>query len=229
MRVSSLGNLTKKLNGAYLKLYHPARTARQFNSLIQIFGDYSSPSNGGRSMLVIKKTRGRNMRMTIGLGVLTGLAFVGTPANAATTTQQFTVQLQIQAQCVINSTATLDFGTAGVLGGFDGSSNVDQTTTLKVQCTNSTPYNIGIDGGTTTGGTTAQRLLVGGTSAATIQYNLYTTAGRSVIWGNTVNTDTVPSTGTGAQQTFTIYGRVPGQNTPIPDTYTDHVLVTITY
>jgi spore coat protein U-like protein len=169
------------------------------------------------------------MRMTIGLGVLTGLAFVGTPAFATTTTQQFTVQLQIQAQCVINSTATLDFGTAGVLGGAGGSTNTDQTSTLKVQCTNGTTYDIGLDAGTTSGGAVSQRLLVGGTSAATIRYNLYTTAGRNVVWGNTVSTDTVPSTGTGAQQTFTIYGRVPPQNTPIPDTYTDLVTVTITY
>jgi hypothetical protein len=51
MRVSSLGNLTEKLNAAYRKLYHPARTARQVNGLIQIFGKYSVPSNGGRSML----------------------------------------------------------------------------------------------------------------------------------------------------------------------------------
>jgi spore coat protein U-like protein len=169
------------------------------------------------------------MRMKTGLGVLTGLALIGGPAAATTTTQTFTVQLQIQAQCVINSTATLDFGTAGVLGGAGGSTNTDQASTLKVQCTNGTTYDIGLDAGTTATGTVAQRLLVGGTSAATIRYNLYTTAGRGTIWGNTVATDTVAATGNGAQQTYTIYGRVPGQNTPIPDTYTDLVTVTITY
>jgi spore coat protein U-like protein len=169
------------------------------------------------------------MRTTTGLGILTGLAFVGGPAVATTTTQQFQVQLQIQAQCVINTTATLDFGTAGVLGGFNGNATTDQSTTLKVQCTNSTTYDVGLDAGTTGGATVSQRLLNNASTSETIKYNLYTDAGRATVWGNTVGTDTVHVTGNGAQQTYTIYGRVPGQNTPTPGTYTDTVTVTITY
>lgn len=169
------------------------------------------------------------MRMTTGLAILTGMAFVGGPAAATTTTQQFQVQLQIQAQCVINSTATLDFGTAGVLGGAAGTTNTDQSATLNVQCTNSTTYDIGLDAGTTSGGLVSQRLLNNSSTSETIKYNLYTNAGRSTIWGNTVGTDTVHATGSGAQQTYTIYGRVPGQNTPTPGTYTDTITVTVTY
>jgi spore coat protein U-like protein len=167
--------------------------------------------------------------MTTGLGILTGMAFVGGPAAATTTTQQFQVQLQIQAQCVINTTATLDFGTAGVLGGAGGSTNTDQSATLKVQCTNSTTYDIGLDAGTTSGGLVSQRLLNNSSTSETIKYNLYTDSGRATIWGNTVGTDTVHATGSGAQQTYTIYGRVPGQNTPTPGTYTDTITVTVTY
>src|SRR5580704_9647187 len=162
---------------------------------------------------------GTIMRLTTKLGVLTGLTFVGGPAVATTTTQTFSVQLQIQAQCVINSTATLNFGTAGVLGGALGGTNTDQTTSLSVQCTNTTPYNIGLDAGTTASATVSQRLLVNGSTSATINYNLYTTAGRSTVWGNTVNTDTVAATGSGATQSYTIYGRVPPQTTPAPGTY----------
>src|ERR1700730_14200675 len=136
-------------------------------------------------------TEGRNMRVTTGLGILTGLAFVGGPAVATTTTQQFQVQLQIQAQCVINTTATIDFGTAGVLGGGGGSVNTDQSAQLKVQCTNTTTYDIGLDAGSTAGGAVSQRLLNNSSTSETIKYNLYTNAGRSTIWGNTVSTDTV--------------------------------------
>jgi spore coat protein U-like protein len=39
----------------------------------------------------------------------------------------------------------------------------------------------------------------------------------------------VSATGNGADQTFTIYGRVPAQTTPAPGTYTDTVTVTVTY
>lgn len=169
------------------------------------------------------------MRMTTGLGVLTGLAFVGGPASATTTTQTFQVQLTIQAQCVINSTATLNFGSLGVLGGAGGSTNNDQTTTVAVQCTNTTPYDIGLDAGTTTGGTTTTRLLFNSSTSETVQYKLYTDSGHSTNWGNTVSTDTVHATGNGASQSYTIYGRIPPQTTPTPGTYSDTVTVTVTY
>jgi spore coat protein U-like protein len=170
------------------------------------------------------------MRMTIGLGVLTGLAFVGGPANATTSINQaFQVQLTIQAECVIRSTATLNFGTLGVLGGAGGIANNDATTTVAVQCTNTTPYDIGLDAGTTASGTTTTRLLVGTNSSATVQYKLYTDPGHATNWGNTVGNDTASKIGNGASQSYTIYGRIPPQTTPAPDTYSDTVTVTVTY
>jgi spore coat protein U-like protein len=87
-------------------------------------------------------------------------------------------------------------------------------------------YTIGLDQGTTTGASISQRLLVNG--AATINYNLFTSAAYSTIWGNSGGA-LVNSTGNGADQTFTIYGRVPAQTTPAPGTYTDTVTVTVTY
>lgn len=170
------------------------------------------------------------MRMTTGLGVLTGLAVAGGPAAATTSiTQTFQVQLTIQAQCVINSTATLNFGSLGVLGGAGGTANNDQYTTVAVQCTNTTPYNIGLDAGTTTGGTTATRLLLNASTSETVQYKLYTDSGHTTNWGNNVGVDTSGQTGTGASQTFNIYGRIPPQTTPTPGTYADTVTVTVTY
>jgi spore coat protein U-like protein len=169
------------------------------------------------------------MRVKTGLGILGALALVGGAAEAATTTAQFGVQLQINAECVINSTATLNFGTAGVLGGAAGATNTDQSASLAVQCTNTTPYDIGLDAGQTTGGTVSQRLLFNSGTNATIKYNLFTDSGRSTIWGNTVSTDTVHATGNGASQSYTIYGRVPPQTTPAPATYTDTITVTVTY
>jgi spore coat protein U-like protein len=164
------------------------------------------------------------MKMMTGLGLLAALACVVGPASAGTAVSNFGVSLAITAQCVINSTTLMNFnsGTIGVLN-----ANNDTTGTLKVVCTNTTPFDIGLDGGTSSGGSVAQRLLIN--SGNTINYNLYTSNAFSTIWGNTVHTDTVASTGTGTEQTFTIYGRVPSQATPAPGTYTDLVTVTITY
>jgi len=143
-------------------------------------------------------------------------------SDAATTTSNFTVQVSITASCTINSASTLNFGSQGVL-----TANVDQTSTLAVQCTNTTPYNIGLDAGTGSGATVATRKMTSG--GATVNYSLYSDSGRTTVWGNTVSTDTVAATGNGAAQSYTVYGRVPSQTTPAPGTYTDTITVTVTY
>jgi spore coat protein U-like protein len=141
---------------------------------------------------------------------------------AATATSSFTVSITIAATCTINSASTLNFGNQGIL-----STNVDQTSTIQVTCTNTTPYNIGLDAGTGTGATVTTRKMTSG--GATVNYTLYSDSGRSVIWGNTVGTNTVAATGNGTGQNYTVYGRVPLQTTPAPGTYTDTITVTVTY
>jgi spore coat protein U-like protein len=105
--------------------------------------------------------------------------------------------------------------------------NIDNTSTLQVQCTNTTPYNIGLDAGTGSGATVAARKMSNG--GATLIYSLYCDSARTVLWGNTVGTDTVAGIGTGASQSYNVYGRVPAQTTPVAATYTDTVTVTVTY
>jgi len=167
--------------------------------------------------------------MMTGLGVLAGLACIGGPAVATTTTTStFAVSLTIAAQCVINSTQTLAFGSLGVLGGIGGTTNNDATSTIAVQCTNTTPFHIGLDGGTGGGDTTTRKLLNTG-SSATVNYKLYSDTNYTVNWGNTPATDTVNDTGNGASVNYTVYGRIPPQTTPAPGTYADTVTVTVTY
>jgi len=143
-------------------------------------------------------------------------------SHAASTTTTFGVQVALTATCTINSASALNFGTQGIL-----SANVDQTSTIQVTCTNTTPYNIGLDAGTGTGATVATRKLTSG--GATVNYTLYSDSGRSTVWGNTVSTDTAAGTGNGGAQSYTVYGRIPTQTTPAPGTYTDTITVTVTY
>jgi spore coat protein U-like protein len=151
-----------------------------------------------------------------------GLATLSSAAYGSTATTTFQVQITIQAQCVIGSASTLDFGTQGVL-----TANIDQSSTVQVQCTNTTPYNIGLDAGTGSGATVATRKMTNG--AATINYTLYSNSGRTTVWGNTIGTDTISAAGNGASQSYTVYGRVPTQTTPAPNAYTDTITVTVTY
>ena len=62
-----------------------------------------------------------------------------------------------------------------------------------------------------------------------ITYGLYQDSGRTQPWGDSVGTNTAAGTGSGLTQTFTVYGRVPAQNTPSPGTYADTVVVTVSY
>src|SRR5580698_9045369 len=141
------------------------------------------------------------MRKMTTLGILGGLALAVDPASATTTTSTFGVTMTITAQCVINSTATLDFGSSGVIN-----TNHDTNSPLVVQCTNSTPYTVALDKGTTSGATITQRMLVNG--SATVNYNLYTDSPGGTLWGDGTTGVTVAGTGNGAAQTINIYGRV---------------------
>jgi len=153
---------------------------------------------------------------------LGAMLFLASEGQAATVTTTFTTQITIAAACIINSASNLNFGAAGVIA-----ANIDQTSTIQVQCTNTTPYSISLDAGTGTGATVAARKMTNG--ANTVTYSLYQDAGRTNVWGNTIPTNTVPGTGNGASQSYTVYGRVPPQTTPAPALYTDTITVTVTY
>lgn len=145
------------------------------------------------------------------------------PAQAQSTdTATMPVTITIEEACDVDTIppTTLDFGVRGVLN-----TNVDSTSVISVTCTTGTVFNIGLDGGTSSD--INARTMVNG--AEFVGYQLYTEAGRTDIWGNTVATDTVEDTGTGVLQEFTVFGRVPPQNTPSAGVYTDNVGVTVTY
>lgn len=140
-------------------------------------------------------------------------------------TSTFTVTLTIQAGCSITS-APLSFGTVSSL-----STALTATTTLAVTCTNTTPYNVGLSAGTTTGSTTSARLLAGATSGntTTVGFGLYQDTQHTTNWGSTQGTDTVSGTGNGTAQSLTVYGQVPTSAgaIPRPDTYSTSITATV--
>ncbi|MFZ4874469.1 spore coat U domain-containing protein [Janthinobacterium sp. Mn2066] len=166
------------------------------------------------------------------LSAVSALALFGAtaaiPVGAAvystgTSTGPFDVTLKIVANCTI-SAAPLDFGqTQGLL-----STPLNVNTTVSVTCTNTTPYNVGLNAGTGTGSTITTRNLSSSTSGNTgvVQFNLYQTAG-ATNWGNTQGTDTVSGVGSGSAQAITVYGNIPAQNTPAPDTYKSTITATV--
>jgi spore coat protein U-like protein len=143
-----------------------------------------------------------------------------TSGGACTTTTTFTVTATVQPVCTI-SAANLPFGTyAGP--------QLDAQSQITVTCANTTPWNVGLNQGTFAGATVTTRRMSGPGGAA-LTYALYQNAARTTNWGNTVGTDTVSGTGTGAAQLLNVYGRIPGAQAPVPGSYTDTILVTLTY
>jgi spore coat protein U-like protein len=101
----------------------------------------------------------------------------------------------------------------------------DASTPLGVRCTNSTAYSLALGNGQTGTGPTTRRMTNG---ANFLIYGLYQDLTRANPWGAAAGA-VQGGTGTGAAQSFTIYGRTPSQPTPANGTYTDQVVVTATY
>ncbi len=159
------------------------------------------------------------MKMKTGLLMVAASAGVSLSgaALAASGTASFDVSVQVLASCSISASnmsfASITTGTT---------TNTDATSTLTVNCSSGTPFTIALGNGSNYSG--GRRMTNGTTN---INYYLYSDSGRSSQWsGATV----VSGTGSGSDQNFTIYGRVPsGQSVLYAGNYSDTIIATITY
>jgi spore coat protein U-like protein len=132
--------------------------------------------------------------------------------------------------CSVSATA-LSFGS------YDPTSATprDSTGTITVTCTVSlvgllASWDILLSTGIS-GSFTPRDLLSGGNS---MQYNLYTNAGRTQVWGDAtggtakVSDSQLMVVGTN-QHSYTTYGRIPALQDLAPGTYTDTITVTLNY
>ncbi|MDN5782544.1 MAG: spore coat U domain-containing protein, partial [Luteimonas sp.] len=142
----------------------------------------------------------------------------GTPQSAPSSSATLT----IKPMCTV-AADPLDFGSFS-----DLSVNRDASTSLHLKCTLNAPYQISLNGGSTTG-TVANRRMSQAGNPASIGYQLYSDSSRSLVWGNTA-ANWVLGTGTGASQPYTIYGRVQPQGMPsTAGTFEDTIMVTVSY
>jgi len=154
--------------------------------------------------------------------MLPGMAGAAVYSNGVPKSATFDVTMRIVADCTI-SAAGIDFGqTQGVL-----KTAVTGNSAISVTCTNTTPYNVGLNEGNGTGSTGTTRYMAGtGANTGTVQFNLYQTS-TGGAWGNTQGSNTVGGTGSGVVQTHTVYGEIPAQNTPAPDAYKSTITATV--
>jgi spore coat protein U-like protein len=135
----------------------------------------------------------------------------------------FTARATVATSCSVTA-GNLDFGTETLMA-----NDLLGVGTVTVTCTNGQDYSVALDNGTVAGGTTARRLMKHASSSSTVQYELYSDAGRTLIWGE-LAPELVKGTGTGEAVEHMVYGRIPAQvAAPEAGSYKDTVTVTITY
>lgn len=147
----------------------------------------------------------------------------GTALSPRVQNVPFIVRLTNNSSCTVSTTA-LNFGNQTDLNTVKTAVN-----SVSVTCTGGTLYDIGLNNGSSGGTGPTARLMKNVATAQAITYGVYRDAGYAQPWGNTAGSTTVSGTGTGSAQNFTGYGRIPVQATPPALTYTDTVIVTVTY
>ncbi len=143
-----------------------------------------------------------------------------TSGGTCTTTTNVPITAAVQPVCTISAT-NLNFG-AYSLAQLDGQSQI------QLSCASGASWNVGLNAGTDAGATVSTRRMTG-PSPFKLGYSLFSNAGRTVNWGNTVGTDTVSGTGTGTTQSLNVFGRIPASQTVGPGSYRDTIVVTITF
>ncbi len=140
------------------------------------------------------------------------------------TTFSLSTSATLVSDCLISAT-DLNFGTAGLL-----TSALTASSAVTLNCTNQAPWTLALSTGSGSGATFSNRLLTRSGGTQTVGYNLYTSSAYTTVWGDgTGSSSTVAGTGTGLAQSTTVFGRVPAQTTPQAGTYSDSIIVTVTY
>ena len=122
--------------------------------------------------------------------------------------------------CTLNVTG-VNFGSYDVFS----NSALDTTGNIDVNCPSGVGYSIELSEG---GGTHTQRVM--GSGAHRLNYNLYTAANRAVVWGDaTSGTVTVNGTGIGVNVNHGVYGRIPARQNVRAGSYSDIIIVELTF
>lgn len=118
------------------------------------------------------------------------------------------------------STQSLAFGSINPIAG----TSTNSTASITVTCPSSTNIEVWISGGS---GTVSQRTMTSG--ADQLNYNVYRDAALTTIWGDGAEGTSWTATADSAGTTATVYGHVPNQPAAYPGSYSDSLIVTVSF
>ena len=122
------------------------------------------------------------------------------------------------------STTPMNFGARTSL-----SSALTANNQISVTCTTGVKYTVGLSNGSNGGTSPINRFLANPATGQKITYGIYQNAALTQQWGSTVGSNTIAGTATGLTQAYNAYGQIPTQSTPAGGSYTDTVVITLSY
>lgn len=162
----------------------------------------------------------------VGLGMIGNINQV----IAASDTANLNVTASIANKCKLSNPVTVSFGSYDPVD-VNASAALDANGSFDVKCTKGGSGTLKIDDGlyeANASGTTRAMKEAG--SANYLNYDLYTAAGRTVVWNDTSNTVSYGPASSAATVTQSVYGRIPGaQVNAVAGSYSDTVVVTVSY
>lgn len=155
--------------------------------------------------------------------VFTVLIFVAEAAQAGTATTTMNVSATVQNSCLVSASA-LAFGNYDPVS----ASPTNATSSITVTCTTGTSFTVGLDAGSAAGATVTTRQM--SNAANRLSYSLFSDSARTTNWGNTAGVNTPAAiTATASPSVLTVYGQVAAQQNLPAGSYSDTVIVTVTY
>jgi spore coat protein U-like protein len=177
-------------------------------------GDYSTLFSGGTFSY-------RYNEVLLSLGTYPASCTTGGSGGGSAVMPNFNATAKVVSACLLGTASALNFGpVSGLLR-----NDADQLSLLRLTCTNRSAWQIGLNNGQNANGTLRRMVLNG----HYVNYELYRDSQRTQRWGNTLDTDTAMGSGSGAEQTLSVYGRVPVQAAASAGVYSDVITVTVTY
>jgi spore coat protein U-like protein len=173
-------------------------------------------------------------RSATAAALIVAFAAVGNTAIAGTATDTLSVTATVNASCTIDSTTAVAFGTYDPVSANKTDALTTSAGAIDTTCTNGSDATITLGQGDNadTGSTDATplRRMVGTTNADQfLSYSLcQDSTDCATPWGNDAGSGKTV-TGSGTSDSVTVYGSVAGAQNVKADSYSDSVVVTVTF
>ena len=153
--------------------------------------------------------------------LVAGVALLSLSAFATDVTANLSVSANVVNSCSV-SAGSLDFGTYNPLSGSD----LEQTGSFDVRCTNGGEAMIKLDQGANGTGTLASPARHMANGGNLLAYQLFSDSNRQNAWEGATG---ISYLGTGSTQSQTVYGRIVAGQNAVAGSFSDTVVITVTY